>query len=1234
MDGCTNVFNLDNASALKDLQKDYGSNIDGFSSALTKLVNNINGDKFTPTKEFSDYVKAHYNKDEINFNSNEKYIRKAIKDFIHKDNFDVNSTSIQRENANPNAKFYTDAATRNFGKKLAIGIFNDIYSQYQFDKTLRDKVQASIDKAKKAGKTTPTLNDREFYTRIVASAFRNELFDRIAAKEGKKTDELLKDPAFIKSIIKGNKFDFDAIYDKIGGDDATTQDKNLYAIFREMHGAHRKEYFDEMFRDGRLNYLKLKESDEDKEIDAQEDAEENGRISDVDGKAMAEAWSDKDSPSFVSSIDSDLRVWFGSIKRLNSTNTVGDKLDFDTNNNFGIPDRLDASETVNTLIHLLIGVNNTQEAINRIETAASTLAGHASYKVIADKMKENSDLANRVMRNLSKMVGSKSMIVVRDGKVAAQISNSHSNNVDALFSDFVNSTRKAVVTNIDVKAFNADVSEIVKDFCTIDTNTSRAFETIMNASSFDDIVNAKEKNDDITYAQETFDDFLKSFHEYFPTVPTEAIVGYIKNNEPANDKTGSDEHKAITNFRNLASLLIEVAEQGDLSRQDRDEYYRKADLAHDKNWQLEKKYGKAAAYHDDYIDEDAIRYQDYLNNHIYTAISNVANAMKDYMVTDIATTSVNALRKQSSDVLDNNRVTEVMRITRSYATLKSYGEIIENIATSPYSNILIEHKDANGNAENFGLFREDPKTGKLVPTDYASDLLSTSLFNGINDNDNGNNTIYNKMLTADYIASAFNAFFKPATTRRQQNRAITYASYFMRTPSDAPKNFVITAPKYAYGFGDDALYIDSDKTGTNSKIDASIKDITNNHQYGQSLIEDKALAYNPMASIPENVLNLSSAQVARLLLGKSIDKVKIDNKTLRTNITNKAKKNNGTARFIVSDTEKEGKKTVLVVEAKVKDEKITDITSKGLISEGSLDFPDTKLDGTIQEAAKAKLDEQLRRDMLNKGEITTKINTNHPIFKAYKRAFMGEVMEAANALDKFFETNSDGSVVIYPSGTHKGELVAKNASWIDENGVRQYDYSKGIDLTNPLSHHGYEVYHSDNGVVYDAANRELKGKVFTSNKFTVGTTNFGNDLMQRLINPLYRGADNTDKAIPLKINRNIDGTATGYNKLTAEQETAINDMISNYIKALSDNAVTRFNDYKQFINNDVVPTKENIIEFITNNNLMEYNFDELYEGNSKFYKSAQEFLKRAKEAQAGGDPYGMADFQFLMFQLL
>ena len=90
-------------------------------------------------------------------------------------------------------------------------------------------------------------------------------------------------------------------------------------------------------------------------------------------------------------------------------------------------------------------------------------------------MKENSDLANRVMRNLSKMVGSKSMIVVRDGRVGAQISNSRSNNVDALFSDFVNSARKAVVTNIDVPAFTGRIGAITKNLTDTRTDASKAF---------------------------------------------------------------------------------------------------------------------------------------------------------------------------------------------------------------------------------------------------------------------------------------------------------------------------------------------------------------------------------------------------------------------------------------------------------------------------------------------------------------------------------------------------------------------------------------------------------------------------------------------------------------------------------------------------------------------------------------------------------------------------------------
>ena len=43
-----------------------------------------------------------------------------------------------------------------------------------------------------------------------------------------------------------------------------------------------------------------------------------------------------------------------------------------------------------------------------------------------------------------------------------------------------------------------------------------------------------------------------------------------------------------------------------------------------------------------------------------------------------------------------------------------------------------------------------------------------------------------------------------------------------------------------------------------------------------------------------------------------------------------------------------------------------------------------------------------------------------------------------------------------------------------------------------------------------------------------------------------------------------------------------------------------------------------INEAILNSSIMEMNFDDLFEGDTKFYKNAQDFLKRAKEVQAGG----------------
>ena len=49
-----------------------------------------------------------------------------------------------------------------------------------------------------------------------------------------------------------------------------------------------------------------------------------------------------------------------------------------------------------------------------------------------------------------------------------------------------------------------------------------------------------------------------------------------------------------------------------------------------------------------------------------------------------------------------------------------------------YSNLLLEHRDTNGNIINYGLFR---RVGNGTPklTEYARSMFKTSLLNGISE---------------------------------------------------------------------------------------------------------------------------------------------------------------------------------------------------------------------------------------------------------------------------------------------------------------------------------------------------------------------------------------------------------------------------------------------------------------------------------------------------------------------
>lgn len=108
-----------------------------------------------------------------------------------------------------------------------------------------------------------------------------------------------------------------------------------------------------------------------------------------------------------------------------------------------------------------------------------------------------------------------------------------------------------------------------------------------------------------------------------------------------------------------------------------------------------------------------------------------------------------------------------------------------------YSNLLLEHRDSNDNIINYGLFR---RVGNGTPklTEYARSMFKTSLLNGISELDNNSNDLYRSMSDGDYLITAMGLFMTDIN-----NSETPTANYLLPIPSDAPKNFTITAPRYS-----------------------------------------------------------------------------------------------------------------------------------------------------------------------------------------------------------------------------------------------------------------------------------------------------------------------------------------------------------------------------------------------------------------------------------------------------
>ena len=1134
---------------------------------------------------------------------------------------DINNTTSFVNNSK-----FSSVSARELGKRICANFISSFYWQ------------ANVIKRYKDGKLIGKEWTKQDYINAVHARIKKLVEERY------------------KELVKDEKFK--AISDKVAKDNEGStdvkrtefmqrthvlfaskliQDNNLAALYDEMttSAESKKLFFEEVFADNRLSYMSKEITDQD--VNYEESDSDDPDNPDTEGKRESNEEKDSNDEStalwdgklgthtnFLKHVDSFVRAYFNSIYKLKKTDITGKSFIEDTDNEFGIADCMDATECIAT-IYNRCSANSAEEMIEAIRLVAKEVPGMEGFSTVADNLESNSDMAKYFYTVFGKSIVSKNEIYSSDGSTGTRISNITANRNQALRMKFFNSLKNTSINN--EHKYYLDELENIKNLISYKINNEldrNSIEGLHRAiSKFDLSALESIKNENIKEKEKAKHEFevkklenlrrdlnyriYEVISKYIPNISENTINSYIYDKgfdinpetnkyyyiERANNLVSlisSLIKSAESTEANYYSLKIEIGKARELKRKlenDKSKFDYEAVIAAGR--EISRLYGES-----------------YLTQDTQSAAIALADELIDFMVVRSDLNSRNVHGNMSSDVINNNMITNIIRTLNSpgNVALKNFGNYKFKSHQYNFSNIMKEKKE-NGVIVNYGLFKTDDNNeliigpdGKYVETDYAKDLLQIELFSGANNQDTNTAALYSEMSKGDFVVSAFTAFFNSSVTY-SSNSEIKFANYFTRIPSDAPKIFTIKAPRYSYY---------NEKTGNlfNIKNSKELEDaISRKLVFKHTLIGEN----DPVYDIGD-ATKMSVDQTARIIAGKDDKKIYIKPPKFQE----KDYKNGDTVHIVCITNQGENEEDFYYL-----------ISATYNKVNGKIELSDIKFEEAldIENLDKAELGEGLdetTRDYLRKEYIANgwndarghhtvnrEINRNHPIYKQLFNLAKQEYVDAAVAIHKLFEHDENG--VIKPDANLKPTIREK--------------YINDPRLTYQIYHHGMRKSPEGNaieqGIIEDG---KLTGKVFTSDRFTLfdeetkKERNYGQELIGRDIDFLSTGVN----ALHFTVDSNDRVTVN----LTEAQTNAINKMLEEYISDYINDCVSRTEQYQSFF--DRIYSYEEVAEFALNYQLMYANFNDLLEGDTKFYKNAQDFLKRAKETQGSGIPYGIANF--------
>lgn len=1186
--------NFKTTSAGTSIKRKVGANNARFV-ALISLISNPETGGFTD--EFVKYYQKVNHTDNIPSvdNSERGVIAKTAIRYYNSIHFDVNAQSTGTYYAKDVDAFgYSDshakvyAITRAIPNIMRSMYVSDIRSGEIVDK---DKILGDLIKRTKVRITKDVAAN---YLKAIGKPATNAEVNKIADALLNNNETYYKKDELILAITKA--------FDKNGD----VQVQNTFAIYKDIFkDTTGKDFFNRVIiADPIIGNLKYSDETESslaeayaEDFDSVDDSSYNNN-EDEDvltvGDRQDNTWNDHSGlgSSYMKGFDLDIRLNLSMIPKLTS-NTVGTKTlksgkvkdvyDYDKNNPTGNVDYIDVKDIISTL-SAKKDVSNLNTFIDSVKEASNIPGMEGLIKLYKD-LTSDLDYAARLYTQF-KTVINKYETRIADENTAMNKSNKNSNAQQVHALSFLNDAKFTHI-NTDSDVTNKLANEVD--------------ETIV----------------EYTQALAAGDEFALDQAKLYNTI-VDKIASRIKDYYPSADKASIDNYvrlanngEVATNMRYLTDSLRKIAKASDATAS---QYTENRDAISGINKEIRKLQTKIDALNEagehkgiDKINEeidklisqrDNIRFSDYRSQDSITQSIALADKLYPYSSVKVELNSRNGLGNLQSDIINSSMITYLLKVLNSPKTTtdelgNTAPESLVNFAKFKFknnqynlSNILIETRE-NGKIVNYGLFYYDADKQKYGVTNYASGLLNVALFNGAVKTDEGTGITYAQMSKGDYVYTAFANYFnsdKNIDADRVTN-SIPLANYFMRTPSDAPKTFVVRAPRYHITKSNPIRIV------TNAAdVDNYIKNYVAEHIASMSKAAFNQA--NPRAKFIQLEDNRSDrAQITRDLTDNNITRSVYENEIIR---------NDGkTATIGYQFVDEDGNINKYIITGSIRPVKGM---NKFVIENGKATILDNN---EMRDNLRPMIYDKYRKQAYRNGrigdvQVNYQVNREHPIYKQFRKIFNQELTNMAEAINMIFLTGDDG--IIQREADGKPKFNPNNAFGLDKESARRL----------------YANYQTKKDKYLDS-NYGLVGNMFHSDKFTITdyktgkVRNYGQELLDDYFDSLYNGSKGGFIHF---------GYENGKIKLnhTKDQVEAIDNKIAEFISDYIDSSAIRMDEFK---NLDVAGliNDDNVADFALNYRLAYNYFDDLFEGDDKFYKSSQDFLKRAKEGQASGTPY-------------